>query len=54
MIVAVTGHTEQVYVQHALESGMNMVIQKPIQIDLLEKVFTMLSFEYSLKNVFYL
>ena len=39
VIVAVTGHTEQEYVQKALDSGMNTVIRKPIQVDLLKKVF---------------
>tara|TARA_B110000285_G_scaffold196338_1_gene227245 strand:- start:167 stop:412 length:246 start_codon:yes stop_codon:yes gene_type:complete len=50
MIVAVTGHTEPVYVQKALDSGMNMVLEKPIQVDLLKKVFQKLSFTYSVKS----
>lgn len=36
MIVAITGHTEEVYKQKAIESGMNMVLQKPIQVNLLK------------------
>ena len=50
MIVAVTGHTEPAYVQKALDSGMNMVLEKPIQVDLLKKVFQKLSFTYSVKS----
>ena len=39
LIVAATGHAEQGYVQAALEYGMDDVIQKPIQVESLEKVF---------------
>lgn len=46
MIVAVTGHSEQVYVQKALDSGMNKVLIKPIQVAELKEVFDYLDFEY--------
>lgn len=29
-IVAITGHSEQAYIQRALNSGMNKVLSKPI------------------------
>ena len=38
MIVAVTGHSEPAYVQKALDSGMNEVLIKPIQVNMLKEV----------------
>jgi CheY-like chemotaxis protein len=32
IIIAVTGHTENLYIQRALDSGMNEVIFKPVEI----------------------
>ena len=36
IITAVTGHSEETYVCKALQSGMNQVLSKPIQIDVLK------------------
>ena len=33
IIVAVTGHTENMYIERALDSGMNEVIFKPVGIE---------------------
>ena len=30
LIIAVTGHTESIYIQQAFESGMNQVLSKPV------------------------
>ena len=32
-IIAVTGHTEQSYIAKALDSGINLVLSKPIEVD---------------------
>ena len=45
MIVAITGHSEHVYVQKALDSGMNQVLIKPVQVNLLNSIFDELDFE---------
>ena len=44
IILAVTGHTEQHYVQRAVDCGMNQVFSKPLQGDLLEKILTQIDF----------
>ena len=36
IITAVTGHTEQTYVDRAFDSGMNQVFNKPVDVDLLK------------------
>lgn len=36
IIVAITGHTEQAYVERAINSGMNQVLSKPIQASVLK------------------
>jgi CheY-like chemotaxis protein len=38
IIVAVTGHTEPEYVKTAIESGMNMVLSKPVDKEVLKKI----------------
>ena len=35
IISAVTGHCEQEYVNKAIQSGMNQVLSKPVNIDVL-------------------
>ena len=44
IILAVTGHTEQSYVDRALESGMNYVLSKPINADILKSILLKLNF----------
>ena len=36
IITALTGHTEQQYIDKAIESGMNQVLSKPVKIDVLK------------------
>jgi len=38
IILAVTGHTEQHYVQRAIDCGMNQVFSKPLRGDLLKNI----------------
>ena len=38
IILAITGHTEQSYIEKAHKSGMNAVSNKPIDLDLLKVV----------------
>ena len=40
VILAVTGHTEEEYVQRAIDSGMNQVLSKPLQADVLESILS--------------
>mgnify|MGYP000944401400 CR=1 FL=1 len=49
IIVAVTGHTEETYVNRALRSGMNQVLSKPIQVILLNDIISTLKFPISAK-----
>lgn len=44
VILAVTGHTEQNYVDRAINSGMNQVLSKPINADILKKILTKIGF----------
>jgi len=44
IILAVTGHTEQHFVQRAVDSGMNQVLSKPLNGHLLEKILTQIDF----------
>ena len=36
IISAVTGHTEQAYIERALNAGMNQVISKPVNVEVLK------------------
>lgn len=36
IISAVTGHTEQLYVQRCIASGMNQVLSKPVDVKVLK------------------
>ena len=36
IISAVTGHTEQAYIERAINAGMNQVISKPVDIEVLK------------------
>lgn len=38
LIIAITGHTENMYLEHASKSGMDQVLQKPPDINVLAKV----------------
>ena len=51
-IVAVTGHCEQTYLVQAQNSGLDLVLSKPIQIEQLRSVFKNLSFETENQNAF--
>ena len=44
IIVAVTGHTEESYVSKAIQSGMNQVLSKPVQIDLMKNLVDLIGF----------
>ena len=44
-IIAVTGHTEPSYLNKALDSGMNFVLSKPIEVELLKEIFSSLHYE---------
>ena len=44
IITAVTGHTEQSYVNKAINAGMNSIIQKPVSTESLHKLVTTLGF----------
>ena len=48
IISAVTGHTEQEYVNKAIESGMNQVLTKPVMVDILIDI--VLRVGYSIKK----
>ena len=50
-IIAVTGHSEDSYIKKALDSGMNMVLSKPIDIKKFQKIFNSLNFEISPEKV---
>ncbi len=36
IISAVTGHTEQAYIERAINAGMNQVLSKPVSIEVLK------------------
>ena len=40
IISAVTGHTEQAYIERAINAGMNQVISKPVDIQVLKVLLT--------------
>ena len=44
IISAVTGHTEQLYVDKAISSGMNQVLSKPVPIEILKDLVTKLKY----------
>ena len=44
IIIAVTGHSEDSYVEKALRCGMNELSSKPIDYELLKDVLTKLQF----------
>lgn len=44
VIFAVTGHTEQNYVKKAINSGMNQVLSKPLNSDILKKLMLKINF----------
>ena len=44
IICGVTGHTEQQYVNKAIDSGMNQVYSKPLNQKLISKVLVTLGF----------
>lgn len=45
LILAVTGHTEQNYVERAINCGMNLVLSKPINADVLKEILIKINFE---------
>ena len=50
IISAVTGHTEQVYINKAFQSGMNQVMSKPVPVDLLREMVMKLGFPIQEEN----
>ena len=44
IISAVTGHTEQLYVDKAISSGMNQVLSKPVPLEILKDLVTKLKY----------
>ena len=44
LIIAITGHTEQTFVQRAINSGMNMVFSKPVNKELLVQILKLMEF----------
>lgn len=44
IISAVSGHIEPIYVQKAIDSGMNQVLSKPVDVDLLRDLLERLRF----------
>ena len=44
IIVAVTGHSEQSYVERAINGGMNMVLSKPVNLKILKELAQELGF----------
>ena len=44
IISAVTGHTEQEYINKAIESGMNQVLTKPVKLDILTNIVLRLGY----------
>ena len=44
IILAVTGHCEDNYVQRAIDSGMNQVFSKPLRGELLKAILSMIGF----------
>ena len=53
MIVAVTGHSEQSYINKAMDSGMDQVLSKPIDVEELRDIFQNLKYEMTEKKVNY-
>ena len=51
IISAVTGHTEQLYTDKAINSGMNQVFSKPVQIPVLKDLMKKLEFYDPLTDV---
>mmetsp|Transcript_9107 Transcript_9107/g.15361 ORF Transcript_9107/g.15361 Transcript_9107/m.15361 type:complete len:101 (-) Transcript_9107:19-321(-) len=49
IISAVTGHSEQSYVERAYDSGMNQVLSKPVEHEYLEFLLSKLEFPRCLK-----
>jgi CheY-like chemotaxis protein len=45
LICAVTGHTEQLYVDKCFSSGMNNVFEKPLKLEILREVMANLEME---------
>lgn len=50
MIIAVTGHSEKIYEEKALNSGMNLVLNKPVIPNQLEDMIRILGFQKSETN----
>mmetsp|Transcript_23979 Transcript_23979/g.36794 ORF Transcript_23979/g.36794 Transcript_23979/m.36794 type:complete len:98 (+) Transcript_23979:2750-3043(+) len=50
LIVALTGHTEQEYVEEALASGMDLVYSKPIHSDSIAILLTACGFKVCLRS----
>ena len=48
IISAVTGHSEQSYIDLAIESGMNQVLSKPIKAELLKDLLLRLDYPIEL------
>ena len=44
IILAITGHTEETYIERALSSGMNLVLSKPVDHNVLLKISKDLGF----------
>jgi CheY-like chemotaxis protein len=44
LIIACTGHYEDNYVKKAIKSGMNQIISKPVQPELIQKLIHMLGY----------
>mmetsp|Transcript_17581 Transcript_17581/g.27184 ORF Transcript_17581/g.27184 Transcript_17581/m.27184 type:complete len:87 (+) Transcript_17581:836-1096(+) len=45
IILAVTGHSEKTYIQKAFLSGMNQVLPKPVQFQVLRKILLKCGFD---------
>lgn len=44
IISGLTGHVEESYVQRSIESGMNQVLSKPVNINLLKNTLVKMNF----------
>ena len=45
LIIAVTGHTEREYVERAIICGMNMVLSKPVSVNILRYIIRELGYQ---------
>ena len=50
IISAVTGHTEEAYVKRAILSGMNQVLSKPVPVEVIENLISLLGYPVTKVN----